>query len=63
MLFQGQGIGSSMMNFIENDLKKKGVRILIIETSGLNEFELTRIFYKKLDYNQEAVIREFYQEG
>lgn len=60
---QGQGIGAEMMHYIEHLLKRKGNRILIVETSGLPEFELTRKFYHKLRYQREAVIREFYQEG
>lgn len=36
---------------------------MIVETSALPEFELTRKFYDKLNYKREAVIREFYQKG
>lgn len=61
--FQGKGIGSEMMAYIENLLREKGIRILIVETSSLPEFELTRKFYDNLGYTREAVIREFYQEG
>lgn len=61
--FQGKGIGSEMMAYIENLLREKGIRILIVETSSLPEFELTRKFYDNLGYIREAVIREFYQEG
>lgn len=60
---QGKGIGAEMMTYVENLLREKGKRILIVETSALPEFELTREFYDKLDYKREAVIREFYQEG
>lgn len=61
--FQGKGIGSEMMTYVENLLHEKGNRILIVETSSLPEFELTRKFYDNLGYIREAVIREFYQEG
>jgi ribosomal protein S18 acetylase RimI-like enzyme len=61
--FQGKGIGSEMMTYVENLLHEKGNRILIVETSSLPEFELTRKFYDNLGYTREAVIREFYQEG
>ncbi|MEW7292706.1 GNAT family N-acetyltransferase [Aquimarina sp. 2304DJ70-9] len=59
---QGKGIGKEMMNYIENLLRKNGNRILIVETSGTNEYKLTREFYKKCNYTQEAVLREFYAE-
>jgi GNAT superfamily N-acetyltransferase len=60
---QGKGIGADMMTYVENLLREKGNRILLVETSALPEFEMTRKFYEKLDYKREAVIREFYQKG
>ena len=60
---QGKGIGKKMMTFIEEYLKSKGNRILIVETSSLPEFERTRDFYVKIGYTKEAVIRDFWKEG
>ena len=60
---QGKGIGRQMMDFIETELKQKGHRILIVETSGTTDFELTRKFYENLGYTKEAVIRDFWTEG
>jgi ribosomal protein S18 acetylase RimI-like enzyme len=52
-----------MMQYLEDELKKEGHRVLIVETSGTADFELTRRFYEKLDYSKEAVIRDFWSEG
>ena len=52
-----------MMNFIENYLREKGHRILIVDTSGTGDFISTRKFYKKINYTQEGVIRDFWSEG
>ena len=60
---QGKGIGRKMMRYIEHQLTVKGQRILIVETSGKDEFEKTRTFYENLDYTKEAVIRDFWEEG
>ena len=60
---QGKGIGKKMMEYIENELRKNGNRILIVETSGKPEFELTREFYIKCNYKKQAVIPEFYEKG
>lgn len=61
--FQAKGIGGQIMRYVERLLQSKGKRILLVETSGLPEFELTRKFYDKCGYNREAVIRDFYHEG
>lgn len=60
---KGRGAGTALIEHIEDDLRKKRQRVLIIETSGLPEFSLSRSFYAKNGYTQEAVIRDFYQEG
>lgn len=60
---QGQGIGSKMMDFIEQHLREMGHRVLIVDTSGTDDFKLTRKFYEKLAYDKEAVIRDFWDEG
>ena len=60
---QGNGIGKVMMEYLENELKKNKHRILIVETSGTDDFELTRRFYEKLDYTKEATIRDFWSDG
>ncbi|MBK6785246.1 MAG: hypothetical protein IPG79_16975 [Saprospiraceae bacterium] len=36
---------------------------MIVDTSGTDDFRLTRNFYEKLGYNKEAVIRDFWKEG
>lgn len=60
---QGKGVGGKMMEHLERQLREDGQRILLVETSSLPEYELTRQFYLNLNYHQEAVIRDFYQEG
>lgn len=60
---QGQGLGQKMMAYIEKELVIKGHRILIVETSGSPEFEASRIFYEKLNFQKEATIRDFWEEG
>ena len=60
---QGIGVGKEMMNYIEREVTNLKGRILIVETSGKPEFELTREFYHKCSYIQQAIIPEFYAEG
>lgn len=60
---QGKGHGSAILRYVEKELASQGQRILIIETSGLDGFELTRKFYDQHGYTLEARIRDYYQEG
>ncbi len=60
---QGKGYGSAMINHVEKTLAEKGQRLLLVETSGLPNFESTRKFYRKQGYEEEARIREFYKAG
>lgn len=61
--YQGGGRGAAMMQYIEQLLADRGQRVLLVETSGLPEFERTRAFYHQCQYDEEARIREFYQAG
>ena len=60
---QGLGIGAALVEQLENELIIFGVRILIVDTSGSSEFDLTRQFYLKNGYDQEARIRDFWDAG
>lgn len=60
---QGQGFGSKLVDKIEEDLKESNQRLLLVETSGLPEFEQTRSFYKKLGFTEEARVRDYYEDS
>ena len=60
---QHTGTGTKLMEHIEAFLASRGERILIVETSDLDEYSLTRQFYERIGYDKEAHIREFYDEG
>ena len=60
---QRQGRGKSMLQYIEKILTERGERVLLVETSGTDDFEYVREFYRKSGYEEEARIREFYAAG
>ena len=60
---QGRGHGSALMGHIEETLAARGERVLLVETSGVPAFERTRAFYRGLDYDEEARIREYWAAG
>jgi ribosomal protein S18 acetylase RimI-like enzyme len=60
---QGQGRGAALMRYVEDALRERGERILLVETSGTTEFVLTRKFYEKLGYHEEASVRDYFTVG
>lgn len=60
---QGKGLGKDLLAHVESQLSGTGGRLLLVETSGLPDFERTRQFYLKNGYVIEARIREFYAPG
>ncbi len=60
---QGEGCGAKLLQYLEQTLRARGERLLLVETSGLPNFERTREFYRKHGYEEEARIREFYKAG
>ena len=60
---QARGIGGELMKFVEDEIRRHNGRILLIETSSLEHYELTRRFYQKLQYEQVAVVPDYYADG
>jgi ribosomal protein S18 acetylase RimI-like enzyme len=60
---QRTGIASQMMTYIEQLLKQKDGRILIVETSSDHAQIGARKFYKKIGYTQVAIIKDFWKDG
>ncbi len=61
--FQGGGRGSALVIWSEEYLRNLGsdkAKLMIIETSSAEVFELTRKFYEKLDYKEVARVPEYY---
>jgi ribosomal protein S18 acetylase RimI-like enzyme len=59
----GQGIGSLLLKKTEDHLKEGNGRLIIIETSSGQEYELTRRFYEKNRYELAERIKDFFREG
>ncbi|MBV6633329.1 MAG: GNAT family N-acetyltransferase [Alphaproteobacteria bacterium] len=60
---QGTGIGGRMISYLEQQLRAKAGRVLLVETMGTPEFERTRQFYHRSGFTEEARIRDFYEAG
>jgi ribosomal protein S18 acetylase RimI-like enzyme len=60
---QGKGVGKKLISHIEQYLYEQKARIIIIESSGNDEYSAAKTFYYKIGYKQVATINEFWAEG
>ncbi len=60
---QGQRLGTALVEAAERRLRERNQRVLIVDTSGTDEFALTRKFYAQNGYEEEARIRDFWSAG
>jgi GNAT superfamily N-acetyltransferase len=60
---QARGIGSGLVKYIEDYLKGKSARLVLIETSGKPGYEKERKFYEKNQYGKFVEIKDFYNVG
>ena len=59
---QARGIGSGLVKYIEEYLKNKSARLVLIETSGKPGYEKERRFYEKNNYDKFVEIKDFYNK-
>lgn len=60
---QGTGLGTLIVARLEENLRARGQRMLIVDTSGANDFAPTRRFYALNGYQEEARIRDYWTHG
>lgn len=57
---QGKGIGTTLVREVERELRDRGARMLLVETSSRPDYSNTRAFYARCGYTEAARIRDFY---
>ena len=57
------GIARSLLAGAEEQIAEQGGRLIVIETSGTDEYRGTRRFYMACGYRRQATIRDFYAPG
>ncbi len=60
---QRAGAGKALLEWSENDVRARGARMLVCETSGKPLYDPTRKFYLGRGYTEDARIRDFYKPG
>jgi len=59
----GQGIASTLFNMAADDIKKKGGRLILIDTSSNPNYKAARSLYITLGYKHVSTIPDFYNPG
>lgn len=60
---QGTGIGQRLIEYVEEEVRQRGGRMICLETSSQGGYSRTRNFYEKAGYLLESRIHDFYKPG
>jgi GNAT superfamily N-acetyltransferase len=61
---QGRGVGTALLQYVEQELRfVLHGRILLVEIGSLPAFERTRRFYLQRNYQQLAVVSDYFDDG
>jgi ribosomal protein S18 acetylase RimI-like enzyme len=60
---QARGVGGKLLRHVEEAIRQQNGRQLLIETSSLPHYALTRRFYLKHAYEQACSLPDFYADG
>jgi len=58
---QGLGFGQLLLRFVENEVRRKRGRMLLIETSSKESYGPTMRFYQRSGYDEISRIKDFYR--
>lgn len=61
--WQNKGIGSRLLNFLEEYVKRQGGRMILADTSSIPEYEKTHKFYTSNGFKEVARIFDYYYPG
>jgi len=57
------GLGTTLLDYAERQIRANEGRLVIIETSGNEQYYATRQFYLRRGYRQAACLPDFYAPG
>jgi ribosomal protein S18 acetylase RimI-like enzyme len=61
--YQGQGIGSRLLGFLEEGIKERKGRLILVDTSSITEYEKTQKFYFRKGFQEVARVPDYYWPG
>jgi GNAT superfamily N-acetyltransferase len=60
---QGKGRGRELVRWLEDEVRRRNGRVILIETSSQPKYHGTRRFYIDLGYKEVARVPDFYRAG
>ena len=60
---QARGVGTKLLKHAEDGARADNGRLMMIDTSSLPSYDLTRKFYLKHAYEVAAEVKDFYADG
>lgn len=60
---QGTGRGKALVRHAEDRARAAGQRLLLVQTSGTEQYRGSRRFYAGLGYEQVATVRDYWADG
>lgn len=60
---QGTGRGRALLRRVEDDLRARGQRLLLVDTSGTAQYDRTREFYVRCGYTDVARVPDYWSDG
>jgi GNAT superfamily N-acetyltransferase len=61
--YQGNGIGSTLLDFLEQWARKMKGRMILADTSTIPQYEKTQKFYLKKGFREVARVPDYYYPG
>jgi ribosomal protein S18 acetylase RimI-like enzyme len=59
---QNKGIGGMLLKHAEDEMKGRGAKLLVMQTSSIDKYLPTRSFYEKKGYKIEGRIKDYYNK-
>ncbi len=59
----GKGYGRAILSFVEGEVRRRGGKLLVIETSSQESYGSTREFYDKVGCVLAATLPDYYDDG
>jgi ribosomal protein S18 acetylase RimI-like enzyme len=60
---QARGIGGELLRYAEEGARAEKGRLMMVPTSSLPSYELTRRFYAKHGYEVAGILKDYYADG